>query len=52
MDARARETKRTFSRTQKSCGPDIPTLVSSEQNDLLATEARKPGLWGEHEGQR
>jgi len=39
-------------RTAKSCGPDTPTLVSSEQNDLFATGARKPGPRGEHEGNR
>ena len=31
----------------KSCGPGLPTLRPSEQNDLLATGARKPGSWGE-----
>jgi hypothetical protein len=30
-------------RTAKSCGPGIPTLMPSERNDLLATGARKPG---------
>jgi hypothetical protein len=33
-------------RTQKSCGPDTPTLVSSAQNDLRAMGARKPGSQG------
>src|SRR5262249_39137161 len=34
------------SRTAKSCGPDTPTLVSSERNDLLAMGAREPGSPG------
>jgi len=33
----------TLLRTAKSCGPDTPTLVSSERNDLLHDGARKPG---------
>jgi hypothetical protein len=38
-------------RTAKSCGPDTPTLVSSERELIsLATGARKPGPWGEREG--
>jgi hypothetical protein len=39
-------------RTAKSRGPGIPTLMLSEQNDLLATGAIKPGPWGEREGNR
>src|ERR1043166_7609031 len=35
------------SRTVKSRGPDTPTLVSSEQNDLLMMGAKKPGSQGE-----
>ena len=42
----------TLLRTAKSRGPDTPTLVSSEQSDLLVMGARKPGPQGEHEGQR
>jgi len=51
MDALA--TRASFVRTNgaeadvKACGPDTPTLVSSGQNDLLATGARKPGPRGE-----
>ena len=36
-----------LSRTAKACGPDTPTLVSSEQNGLLVTGARQPGSRGE-----
>jgi hypothetical protein len=39
-------------RTAKSCGPGAPTLAPSEQNDLLAMGANKPGSQGEHEGNR
>jgi hypothetical protein len=41
--------------TAKSCGPDIPTLMSSQRQCLriaLATETTKPGLRGEHEENR
>jgi hypothetical protein len=36
-------------RTAKSCGPDIPTLISSLAENLFreATVARKPGHRGE-----
>jgi hypothetical protein len=37
------ERRTTLARTAKSCGPDIPTLISSLQNDLQATGATKPG---------
>ena len=33
----------------KACGPDTPTLVSSGQNDLLATGAKEPGPRGERD---
>jgi hypothetical protein len=33
----------------KSCGPDTPTLVSSERNDPLMTGSRQPGPWGERD---
>src|SRR5579872_6701877 len=40
-------------RTAKSCGPDIPTLISSPRVDDLAGDGdKKPGLRGEHEGNR
>jgi hypothetical protein len=48
MDATAPPDERCRSRTQKSCGPDTPTLVSS----LRINPQVKPGLRGEHEGQR
>ena len=35
-------------RTEKSCGPGAPTLALSEQSDLFATVATKPGHRGEH----
>ncbi len=35
-------------RTAKSCGPGLPTLRLSEQCDLLATGAKKPGPRGDH----
>jgi hypothetical protein len=39
--------------TAKSCGPDIPTLISSLRDDELASDGdNKPGLRGEHEGNR
>ncbi len=42
-------------RTAKSCGPDAPTLASSERQCFriaLAMVATKPGHQGEHEGNR
>jgi hypothetical protein len=42
-------------RTAKSCGPDIPTLISSRQQCLRiapATVTKKPVRRGEHEGNR
>ncbi len=35
------------SRTAKPRGPDPPTLGSSRASNCEATEANKPGLWGE-----
>ena len=39
-------------RTAKSCGPDIPTLISNWRQFPLMTGARKPGPRGDHEGNR
>ena len=40
-------------RTEKSCGPDAPTLASSRGRQLSrATVAKEPGHRGEHEGSR
>ena len=42
-------------RTVKSCGPDVPTLISSRRRCYASwpvTETTKPGLRGEHEGNR
>jgi hypothetical protein len=40
-------------RTAKSCGPGIPTLVSSlRMIEPQATVAKEPGHRGEHEGNR
>jgi len=39
-------------RTVKSCGPDIPTLISSWRQSSPMTETTKPGLRGEHEANR
>jgi hypothetical protein len=49
-----RKTGALAKRTAKSCGPDIPTLISSlrEMMILQATGARKPGPRGEREGNR
>ena len=52
-DGRFGDAREIFVRTNgagadvKACGPDTPTLVSSEQNDLLATGAKEPGPRGE-----
>jgi hypothetical protein len=36
-------------RTEKSCGPDAPTLVSRSWSDPRTTVAKEPGHRGEHE---
>jgi len=52
-DGRSGDAREFFVRTNgagadvKACGPDTPTLVSSGQNDLLATGAKEPGPRGE-----
>ena len=47
MDALGAQDGRLAKRTAKSCGPDIPTLISSLQIDDLASDggkkARSPG---------
>src|SRR5579863_269049 len=54
VDAFGARDERSDKRTAKSCGPDIPTLISTRDNALhcAGTETRKPGLRGEHEGSR
>jgi hypothetical protein len=53
VDADGADNERRLKRTEKSCGPDTPTLVSSSRkNDPRMTVARKPGHRGEHEGSR
>src|SRR5580693_3143616 len=48
MDGTARRARRALPlRTAKACGPGLPTLRLSGQNDLLAMGAIKPGPRGE-----
>jgi hypothetical protein len=50
--ARLARGRTMLSRTAKSCGPDAPTLASSERQHPLMTGAIKPGPRGEREGNR
>ena len=52
MDGCSAAGRAALSRTAKSCGPDAPTLASSERQHPPTTGAIKPGPRGEHEGNR
>jgi hypothetical protein len=55
MDAEVANDERHLARTAKSCGPDIPTLMSNWRRcfRIMASDGdTKPGLRGEHEGNR
>jgi hypothetical protein len=49
MDAKARSTMRSISRTAKSCGPDASTLAFKSAGSIpLATVTTKPDHRGDH----
>ena len=52
VDDFAPEDERRKKRTAKSCGPDAPTLASSERQHPLMTGTIKPGPRGELEVSR
>jgi hypothetical protein len=43
VDASGASDEGAFLRTEKSCGPDTPTLVSSLRQGAQVTVAKKPG---------
>ena len=46
LDASGAQDESAFLRTEKSCGPDTPTLVSSRREVAQVTVAKKPGAPG------
>jgi hypothetical protein len=48
VDARSAADESAHLRTEKACGPDTPTLVSSSRSNPWATVAKKPEHRGEH----
>ena len=50
VDARSAQDEGAFLRTEKTCGPDTPTLVSSWREVALMTVAKRPGAPGRARG--